>query len=443
MFEDTIAAISTSTLTKTAISIVRISGKDAFTVLNKIFKTKDRNYQGYRIYYGHIYDPSNQEIIDEVLVNTFIAPKSFTGENLVEINCHGGLYVTSKVLTLVLSYGARMALHGEFSKRAFLNGKIDLTQAEAINDLICADNKDSAKLAVNSLSGSISKMINPLINDLEQCIAHIEVNIDYPEYDDNGIITANEVSLLVEDWKKQCDKIINMAQNSLIIKEGIKTVIVGKPNVGKSSLLNALLQQDKAIVSDVAGTTRDLVEGYIHLDNVTLHLIDTAGIHDTENDIEQIGIKKSRQALSEAQLVIVLIDSSDFDLEDEKLLEETENLNRLVVYNKKDLGITFSGINISANNGDIDQLINAINDLFKDSKLALSQPVLTNERQIALMRQAKEAMESASRALSNNIPLDLINEDIQHAYRCLKEILGQYTREDLLDGIFSRFCVGK
>ena len=443
MFEDTIAAISTSTLTKTAISIVRISGKDAFTVLNKIFKTKDRNYQGYRIYYGHIYDPSNQEIIDEVLVNTFIAPKSFTGENLVEINCHGGLYVTSKVLTLVLSYGARMALHGEFSKRAFLNGKIDLTQAEAINDLICADNKDSAKLAVNSLSGSISKMINPLINDLEQCIAHIEVNIDYPEYDDNGIITANEVSLLVEDWKKQCDKIINMAQNSLIIKEGIKTVIVGKPNVGKSSLLNALLQQDKAIVSDVAGTTRDLVEGDIHLDNVTLHLIDTAGIHDTENDIEQIGIKKSRQALSEAQLVIVLIDNSDFDLEDEKLLEETENLNRLVVYNKKDLGITFSGINISANNGDIDQLINAINDLFKDSKLALSQPVLTNERQIALMRQAKEAMESASRALSNNIPLDLINEDIQHAYRCLKEILGQYTREDLLDGIFSRFCVGK
>ena len=443
MFEDTIAAISTSTLTKTAISIVRISGKDAFTVLNKIFKTKDRNYQGYRIYYGHIYDPSNQEIIDEVLVNTFIAPKSFTGENLVEINCHGGLYVTSKVLTLVLSYGARMALHGEFSKRAFLNGKIDLTQAEAINDLICADNKDSAKLAVNSLSGSISKMINPLINDLEQCIAHIEVNIDYPEYDDNGIITANEVSLLVEDWKKQCDKIINMAQNSLIIKEGIKTVIVGKPNVGKSSLLNALLQQDKAIVSDVAGTTRDLVEGDIHLDNVTLHLIDTAGIHDTENDIEQIGIKKSRQALSEAQLVIVLIDNSDFDLEDEKLLEETENLNRMVVYNKKDLGITFSGINISANNGDIDQLINAINDLFKDSKLALSQPVLTNERQIALMRQAKEAMESASRALSNNIPLDLINEDIQHAYRCLKEILGQYTREDLLDGIFSRFCVGK
>lgn len=443
MFEDTIAAISTSTLTKTAISIVRISGKDAFTVLNKIFKTKDRNYQGYRIYYGHIYDPSNQEIIDEVLVNTFIAPKSFTGENLVEINCHGGLYVTSKVLTLVLSYGARMALHGEFSKRAFLNGKIDLTQAEAINDLICADNKDSAKLAVNSLSGSISKMINPLINDLEQCIAHIEVNIDYPEYDDNGIITANEVSLLVEDWKEQCDKIINMAQNSLIIKEGIKTVIVGKPNVGKSSLLNALLQQDKAIVSDVAGTTRDLVEGDIHLDNVTLHLIDTAGIHDTENDIEQIGIKKSRQALSEAQLVIVLIDSSDFDLEDEKLLEETENLNRLVVYNKKDLGITFSGINISANNGDIDQLINAINDLFRDSKLALSQPVLTNERQIALMRQAKEAMESASRALSNNIPLDLINEDIQHAYRCLKEILGQYTREDLLDGIFSRFCVGK
>ncbi|MGN1399172.1 MAG: tRNA uridine-5-carboxymethylaminomethyl(34) synthesis GTPase MnmE [Erysipelotrichaceae bacterium] len=443
MFEDTIAAISTSTLTKTAISIVRISGKDAFNILNQIFKTKDRNYQGYHIYYGHIVDPASQEIIDEVLVSTFVAPKSFTGENLVEINCHGGLYVTSKVLTLALTYGARMALNGEFSKRAFLNGKIDLTQAEAINDLITADNKDSAKLAMNSLNGSIKQLLNPLIDELEQCIAHIEVNIDYPEYDDNGIITSHEVALLVADWQKQCEKMINMAENSLIIKEGIKTVIVGKPNVGKSSLLNALLQQDKAIVSDVAGTTRDLVEGDIHLANVTLHLIDTAGIHDTENDIEQIGIKKSRQALSQAQLVIVLIDSSNFDLEDEKLLAETADYNRLVVYNKKDLGITFSGINISAHNNDIAELITAINDLFKDSQLALSQPVLTNERQISLMRQAKKAIDTAAEALNNNVPLDLINEDIQQGYRCLKEILGQYTREDLLDGIFSRFCVGK
>ena len=246
-YNSTVAAISTA-MTNSGIGIVRMTGSEAIEIADKVYDGKNHkrlsDQKTHTIHYGYILDDG--ETVDEVLVMLMRGPHSYTGEDTVEINCHGGLYVTSKVLTLVLSYGARMALHGEFSKRAFLNGKIDLTQAEAINDLICADNKDSAKLAVNSLSGSISKMINPLINDLEQCIAHIEVNIDYPEYDDNGIINANEVSLLVEDWKKQCDKIINMAQNSLIIKEGIKTVIVGKPNVGKSSLLNALLQQDKA-----------------------------------------------------------------------------------------------------------------------------------------------------------------------------------------------------
>lgn len=443
MLNETIAAISTGTLTATAISIVRMSGENAFDILNKIFKTKDSNYKGNHIYYGHIVDPQNDEVIDEVLVNIFKAPRSFTGENMVEINCHGGLYITSKVLTLCLSYGARAAMHGEFSKRAFLNGKIDLPQAEAINDLIMADNKDNAKLAVNSLNGSVKKLLNPLIDELEQCIAHIAVNIDYPEYDDNGIITAAEVENLIKKWLTDCSQIINMAENSLIIKEGIKTVIVGKPNVGKSSLLNALLSQDKAIVSDVAGTTRDLVEGDVHLKNVTLHLIDTAGIHDSDNSIEQIGIRKSREALNNAQLVIVLIDSTDFDLEDEKILKETEKYNRLVVYNKKDKGITFEGINISAEMADIEELTDAIDEMFKKSKIVLSQPALTNERQISLMRQAQEAVKSADNALKANIPLDLVSEDIENAYRCLKEILGTYTREDLLDGIFSRFCVGK
>ena len=443
MLEETIAAISTGNLSATAISIVRLSGEKAIEVLDKIFKTKDRNYKGYHIYYGHIVDPSSNEIVDEVLVSIFKAPHSFTGEDMVEINCHGGLYVTSRVLTLCLAYGARQALNGEFTKRAFLNGKIDLTQAEAINDLIVADNKDNAKLAINSLSGSINRLLTPLIDELEQCIAHIEVNIDYPEYDDNGIITSGEVKQLVDKWLKDCDDIINMAENSLIIKEGIKTVIVGKPNVGKSSLLNDLLHKDKAIVSDVAGTTRDLVEGDVHLSNVTLHLIDTAGIHESENKIEQIGIKKSREALTEAQLVIVLIDSTDFDLEDAKLLEETKDYNRLVVYNKKDKGITFEGINISASNGDIKELLDGIDEMFAQSKVVLTQPALTNERQIALMKQARMAVLQAITALKSNVPLDLINEDIETAYRCLKEILGKYTREDLLDGIFSRFCVGK
>ena len=443
IMNDTIAAISTSNITAGAISIVRMSGSESFDVLNKIFKTKDRNYQGYHIYYGFIIDPEDGKNVDEVLVNVFRAPNSFTGEDMVEINCHGGLYITRKILTLCLSYGARQAINGEFTKRAFLNGKIDLTQAEAVNDIIMADNRDNARLAVNSLSGSISHLLKPLINDLEQCIAHIEVNIDYPEYDDNGVITSGEVKQLVEDWINRSEDILNKAESSLIIKEGIKTVIVGKPNVGKSSLLNALLQQDKAIVSDIAGTTRDLVEGDIHLKNVTIHLIDTAGIHQTDNSIEQIGIQKSRQALNEAQLVIVVIDGSDFDEEDQRLLDETEGTNRIVVYNKSDLHYVEGQLSISAVNNDISQLVDKINEMFENHRVVLTQPALTNERQISLMRQAKDSIISAKQQLADDVPLDLVNEDIENAYRCMKEILGEYSREDLLDGIFSRFCVGK
>ncbi|MGI6607604.1 MAG: tRNA uridine-5-carboxymethylaminomethyl(34) synthesis GTPase MnmE [Erysipelotrichaceae bacterium] len=443
MLNDTIAAISTSVLSTAAINVIRLSGDGAFDVLDKIFVSKDKDYEGYRIYYGFIVDPETDEMIDEVLVNIFRNPKSFTGEDMVEINCHGGLYVTRKILTLCLAYGARQALNGEFTKRAFLNGKIDLTQAEAINDLIVADNKDNARLAMNSLSGSIRKLLEPMIDAVEQCVAHIEVNIDYPEYDDNGIITAGEVKTLVEKWLIESEKILNVAESSMVVKEGVKTVIVGKPNVGKSSLLNALLDQDKAIVSDIAGTTRDLVEGEVRLNNVTLHLIDTAGIRETESSIEQIGIRKSKEALSQAQLVIVVIDSSDIDEEDYQLLEETEGCNRIVVYNKSDIKPTDEGITISASNNDISQLIDEINKMFEENKIALSQPALTNERQISLMRKAKQSMELALEALNDEVPLDLVTEDIQNAYRCLKEILGEYSREDLLDGIFSRFCIGK
>jgi tRNA modification GTPase len=443
MLNDTIVAISTSTLSTAAINVIRLSGNSSFDVLDKIFISKDSNYEGYRIYYGFIVDPKTNERIDEVLVNIFRKPKSFTGEDLVEINCHGGLYVTRKILTLCLSYGARQALNGEFTKRAFLNGKIDLTQAEAINDLIAADNKDNAKLAMNSLSGSIRKLLEPMIDAIEQCAAHIEVNIDYPEYDDNGIITSEEVKTLVEKWLIESENILNVAENSIVVKEGIKTVIVGKPNVGKSSLLNALLDQDKAIVSDIAGTTRDLVEGEVRLNNVTLHLIDTAGIRETESSIEQIGIRKSKEALAQAQLVIVVLDSSDIDEEDHQLLEKTEGYNRIVVYNKSDIKATDEGITISASNNDISQLVDKINEMFEENKIALTQPALTNERQISLMRKAKQSMELALEALNDEVPLDLVTEDIQNAYRYLKEILGEYSKEDLLDGIFSRFCIGK
>ncbi|MBQ4254174.1 MAG: tRNA uridine-5-carboxymethylaminomethyl(34) synthesis GTPase MnmE [Erysipelotrichaceae bacterium] len=444
MFNDTIAAISTSTLSAAGISVIRLSGEDAFEVLNRIFRCSAKEYEGYRIYYGHIFDPETGKDVDEVLVSIFRAPRSFTGENMAEISCHGGLYVTRKILTLCLSYGARQAVNGEYTRRAYLNGRIDLTQAEAVNDLIMADNQDNAALAVNSLAGSIRKLLTPLIDGVAQIMAHIEVNIDYPEYDDNGIITAAEIEPVVDEWLISCDKILNLARSSMIVKEGVRTVIVGKPNVGKSSLLNALLQQDKAIISAEAGTTRDLVEGDIHLENVTLHLIDTAGIHQTANAIEQMGIEKSRQALSQAQLVIVVLDgSAPLDEEDRMILKETENASRIVVYNKNDLSDSQHELSICAARGEIQPLIDEINRMFAQDRVVLSQPVLTNERQIALMQQAKDAMKSVKSALRDQVPLDLMEEDIQLAYRCLKEILGEFSREDLLDEIFGRFCVGK
>ncbi|MBQ4251941.1 MAG: tRNA uridine-5-carboxymethylaminomethyl(34) synthesis GTPase MnmE [Erysipelotrichaceae bacterium] len=444
MLNDTIAAISTSMITAGAISVIRLSGPESFNVLNRIFQSKTREYEGYRIYHGYITDPDSGKRVDEVLVSTFVAPRSYTGEDMVEISCHGGLYVTRTILTLCLKAGARQAINGEFTKRAFLNGKMDLTQAEAVNDLIMADNRDNATLAVNSLSGNVRKLLAPLMDEIMQIIANIEVNIDYPEYDDVGIITASEIKPLVDDWLARCAEILNVAESSIIIKEGVRTVIVGKPNVGKSSLLNALLAQDKAIVTDIAGTTRDLVEGDIHLGNVTLHLIDTAGIHETENTIERIGIEKSVQALNEAQLVILVLDgSTEADEEDEELLRATEGKNRIIVYNKKDLTDKKYPLAISALEGDISALVDKINEMFAANRIALSQPALTNERQIALMSEARGSMEQVRQSLIDEVPLDLINEDLENAYRCLKEILGQYSREDLLDGIFSRFCVGK
>ncbi|MBQ1315108.1 MAG: tRNA uridine-5-carboxymethylaminomethyl(34) synthesis GTPase MnmE [Erysipelotrichaceae bacterium] len=442
MLSDTIVAVSTSMIAPGAISIIRISGADTFDVLRKIFKCSADEFEGYRIYHGYIMDKDTR--VDEVLVSTFVGPKSYTGEDMAEINCHGGLYVTRRILTLCLNAGCRQAINGEFTKRAFLNGKMDLTQAEAVNDLIMADNKDNAALAVNSLSGSIRRLLGPLMEEVVQIISNIEVNIDYPEYDDVGIITTEEIKPMVTDWLRQCEHILTVAESSMIIKSGVKTAIVGKPNVGKSSLLNALLAEDKAIVTDIAGTTRDLVEGDIHLQNVTLHLVDTAGIHETENTIERIGIEKSKEAIAEAQLVIVVLDASrEIDEQDRELLELTRNKNRIIVYNKQDLVEDKLEMGISAANCEIDQLTDTINAMFADNQIALKQPALTNERQIALMMEARDSMVTVKDSLEAGVPLDLVNEDLENAYRCLREILGEYNKEDLLDQIFSRFCVGK
>ena len=442
MLNDTIAAVSTSLIAPGAISVIRMSGDETFEILKKIFRSNTDTYEGYRIYHGFIMDGDLK--VDEVLVSTFVGPKSYTGEDMAEINCHGGLYVTRKILTLCLKAGCRQAINGEFTKRSFLNGKMDLTQAEAVNDLIMADNRDNARLAVNSLSGSIRRLLMPLMDEVVQIISNIEVNIDYPEYDDVGIITSNEIKPMVADWLSQCDHILSVAESSLIIKEGIKTAIVGKPNVGKSSLLNALLAEDKAIVTDIAGTTRDLVEGDIHLQNVTLHLVDTAGIHETDNTIEKIGIEKSIEAINQAQLVIVVLDASrDMDEQDRELLDLTANKNRIIVYNKQDLVADKLPLGISAANCEIDQLTDKINEMFASNQVALSQPALTNERQIALMTEARDSMIAVRDSLEEGVPLDLVNEDLENVYRCMREILGQYSKEDLLDEIFSRFCVGK
>ena len=337
MLKDTIAAISTAAVDG-AISIVRLSGDDAIEIANSIASINLLNKKSHTISYGFIVDPITLQEIDEVLFSVFKAPKTFTREDIVEINCHGGRFVTKKILSLCLMQGARLAEPGEFTRRAFLNGRIDLTQAEAINDMILADSNENMKLAIHGIKGSVKKLLDPLLENILDIIANIEVNIDYPEYDDVEMLTNDVVLPKAKAWLDSIDTILDRAQSGKIMKEGIRTAIVGKPNVGKSSLLNALLEEDKAIVTDIAGTTRDIVEGHIHLGGLTLNLIDTAGIRDTEDVVEKIGIQRSLQAMEDAQLVIVVLDGSrPLDEQDDELLEMTKEKTRIVVYNKNDL----------------------------------------------------------------------------------------------------------
>ena len=341
MLNDTIVAISTG-LVEQAISIIRLSGEQAIEVVDKIFDKDLTKAKSHTITYGFIKD--EDDIVDEVLVSVFRAPKSYTMEDIVEINCHGGIYITKRILSLCIANGARLARPGEFTQRAFLNGRIDMSQAEGINDLIKANNHNKASSAIHSLKGSVTRLIDPLCEDLLDIIANIEVNIDYPEYDDVEVLTNQKIRPKVVNFLSRIDDIIHKAQNSIIIKNGINTVILGQPNVGKSSLLNAMLQEDKAIVTDVAGTTRDLVEGEVTLNDVTLNLIDTAGIRDTNDIVEKIGIEKSIEALNNAQLVILVCDDK-LDDEDKRLLDMAKDKPCLIVYNKKDLHDVKDGIN--------------------------------------------------------------------------------------------------
>lgn len=441
---DTIAAIATP-IADGAISIIRVSGSDAISMVNQIFDKDLCKKAANTITYGWIRNPQSDELVDEVLISLFRAPKTFTCEDVVEINCHGGRFITKLVLQLVLAQGARLAHPGEFTQRAFINGRIDLAQAEAVMDLIEADHKANAKLALQGIKGSVRTLLEPLIEDILDIIANIEVNIDYPEYDDVEQLSDEILLPKAQAWLEKISEILVQAESGKIVKEGIKTAIVGRPNVGKSSLLNALLEEEKAIVTDVEGTTRDIVEGSIHLKGVTLHLIDTAGIRETQDVVEQIGIERSRKAIQEAQLVLVVLEAGKaLNEQDQALLELTKDKPRLLVYNKTDLySDNFEGIKISAANKDIQALLDSIYELYDQHVLVVAQPTLQNERQIALMMSAREHMQKATEALKLQIQPDLVEIDIQSAYQNLKEILGEYHREDLLDSLFSKFCLGK
>ena len=360
---------------------------------------------------------------------------------MVEINCHGGIYVTRLILNLLLTKGCRLAEPGEFTKRAYLNGRIDLSEAESINDLINAKNSLQAKSAIRGVDGSIEKLLSSLMEEMKNIISMIEVNIDYPEYEDVEVMTNEKVRPYVLKWTKEMKDMISKAERFRAVKDGIKTVIVGKPNVGKSSLLNALIKKDKAIVTDIAGTTRDLVEGVVDLDNISLNLIDTAGIRDSEDKIEQIGIEKSKEALNEADLVILVIDGSNIDIEDEKLLELTKDKKRVVVYNKKDL-IKKDGINISAKNGDIKCLIDYLNNEYKEDISLVNEDILNNERQISLMRKSLNELEEMLKHI-DDVSLDIVMLNLEESFHYLCDILGKEYKEDLIEHMFKNFCLGK
>ena len=382
--------------------------------------------------------------MDEVLVSVFRAPKTYTREDILEINCHGGVFITRKVLSIVLSQGAVLAKPGEFTQRAFYHGRIDLSQAEAVQDMIDASNDTAASLAIQGIRGSVKKLLQPLIDELLDIIAQIEVNIDYPEYEDIKQLTTQELLPKTNDWLSKIDQILKRVQTGQLLKKGIDTVIIGRPNVGKSSLLNALLEEDKAIVTDIAGTTRDIVEGQIHIGSVQLNLIDTAGIRKASDKIEQIGIEKSQQMLQKAQLVLLVLDgSSPLTKEDQILLEQTKDKRRLILFNKEDLQHQDKeGIWISAKNHQIQPLLDALENMYKQDLLK-EEPVLSNERQIGLLNLAKQDMLRAKQAMEMMMEPDLVEIDIQEAHNLLKEILGVVHREDLLDTLFSKFCLGK
>ena len=444
MLNTTIVALATPFM-ESAIATIRLSGKDAFKIINELFTKDITNAKSQTIHYGYL--KFNNEVIDEVMVSIFRAPRTYTCEDMVEISTHGSLIIINKVISACVALGAKIAERGEFTKRAYLNGRIDLIQAESINDIIHSDSEEAINIALTGLKGNVSKLINNLKVQVEDVIANMEVNIDYPEYYDIEVETNDTILPKVNKLLNDIDVILNEAKIGMLIKNGIKTAIVGKPNVGKSSLLNAFLGKDKAIVTNIPGTTRDIVEGSINLNGIKLDLLDTAGIRESNDEVENIGIIKSKESLNEAELVLLVLDASnELNNEDKELLELTKDKKRIIVLNKCDLNrkIDIEGIEISAINQDISSLKNKIiNVLGFDIKDYKNKALLTSSRQIGLINKTKDALLNIKNLIDEGAPFDILSVDMKIAYDSLKEILGEISSLGYDDVIFSKFCVGK
>ena len=449
--EDTIVAISTA-LGVGAISIVRLSGEDAIKIVNNCFKGKDlTKVASHTINYGYIYD--KDELIDEVLVSIMKAPKTYTKEDIVEINCHGGIISTNRILETMLNNGARLAEPGEFTKRAFLNGRIDLIKSESVMDIIDSKSEEARQLAVYSLKGNTTNLIQNFRNELKQLISQIEVNIDYPEYYDIEVVTKKNIKEKLDNMKNALDKLIKESVNIIPIKNGIKTIILGKPNVGKSSILNKLLNEEKAIVTNIAGTTRDIVEGQINLDGCILNIIDTAGIRKTKNKIESIGVEKSLSLIKEADLVLVVLNNNEkCSQEDKDILEQTANKTRIIIVNKMDLksklklpkDITNVVETSTLEENGVESLKNKIKELFKTEKLKTKDyTYLTSSRQISAAKQARDCLDQVEEAIKKEMPVDIVEIDLKNAFDKLGEITGDSYSEEIIDNLFENFCVGK
>ncbi len=456
---DTIAAISTPP-GEGAISIVRLSGDQAIAIADRIFTSSKSlaEVPSHTIHYGHIIDPVEERLMDEVMLSVMKQPRTFTREDVVEINCHGGIVVVNQLLQLVLRQGARLAEPGEFTKRAFLNGRVDLSQAEAVMDLIRAKTDKAMNLAINQLDGNLSHLIRQLRQDILQTLAQVEVNIDYPEYDDVEELTTRLLLEKAQMVKAQIESLLATAQQGKILREGLSTAIIGRPNVGKSSLLNHLLKEEKAIVTDIAGTTRDVIEEYVNVRGVPLKLIDTAGIRDTEDVVEKIGVERSRKALKEAELILLVLNQSEkLTPQDQQLLTLTEGARRIILLNKTDLPAQITSEELQSyitdepvfsvsvlNNEGLDQLEQAIADLFFGGKTTdKDASYLSNTRHIALLENAAHSLSEVIEGIEAGMPVDLVQIDMTRCWDYLGEVVGDSVQDELITQLFSQFCLGK